>query len=451
MSQTLSMTAERWERLRSLYDEALAIAPERRLEFILNTCDDDPALREQLVGLVMASGSGAAFDETATRVGNASIKATAELPPGHVIGRYTIVRLIGQGGMGTVYLAERSDREFQQRVAIKVVASGVLSSRIMARLRSERQILASLNHPNIARLFDGGATSDGTPFLAMEYVEGQPIDSYCKDRALGIKQRLELFLQVCSAVQYAHTQLVIHRDIKPSNINVTAEGTPKLLDFGIAKLLDPNAPARADDLTRVHERVMSPEHASPEQVRGERVGTASDVYALGVLLHELLTGRKPYYFAGKGFEEIERAILEELPPRPSAAIQNTRADEHFAENEALARMLQGDLDTIVMKAMHKDVQRRYATAGALAEDIGRYLSSRPISAQPDSWGYRARKYWRRNRLPIAVGGIAALARAADLPQLRDQRGLGPLRRGAHGRARPPAHRGSAPPSGRASP
>lgn len=409
MSQTLSMTAERWDRLRSLYEEAQAIAPERRLEFILNTCDDDPALREQLVGLVMASGSGAAFDETATRIGDMTFKATAELPPGHVIGRYTIVRLIGQGGMGSVYLAERSDREFEQRVAIKVVASGVLSSRIMARLRSERQILASLNHPNIARLFDGGATSEGTPFLAMEYVEGKPIDIYCEDRALDIKQRLELFLHVCSAVQYAHTQLVIHRDIKPSNILVTADGTPKLLDFGIAKLLDPNAPGRADDLTRVHERVMSPEHASPEQVRGERVGTASDVYALGVLLYQLLTRRKPYYFGGKNLDEIERVILEEVPPRPSAAVLNVRADEDESANETLAKALQGDLDTIVMKAMHKDAQHRYPTPGALAEDIERFLSSRPISARPDSLGYRVRKYWRRNRLPIAVGAVATFA------------------------------------------
>jgi len=404
------MTAERWERLRELYDEALALAPERRIEFVLNTCDDDRQMREQLLGLLTSSGEIDAFDEDATQVGGSFRAQVAnELTPGSTIGRYTIVRPIGRGGMGAVYLAERADREFEHKVAIKLVAAGLLSSRIMARLRGERQILANLAHPNIARLYDGGATAEGVPYLVMEYVEGRPIDRYCQDHKLSIAERLQLFEQVCMAVQYAHTRLVIHRDIKPSNILVTEDGTPKLLDFGIAKLVDPNAPARATDLTRVHERVMSPEYASPEQVLGESVGTASDVYSLGVLLYELLTERRPYSFAGKPFQQIERTILEEVPPLPSTTVASRGSDEESASRADLAKQLRGDLDTIVMKAIHKDIAQRYPTASALAEDIRRYLANQPILARPDSLGYRLRKYWRRNRWTLASVTTAAVA------------------------------------------
>jgi serine/threonine protein kinase len=405
MSELSSMTEERQERLRALYEEAQTLAPERRIDFIRTACADDAPLRDALLARLGDQVSATSFDEQVTRVDDNAAPIDAELPPGYLIGRYRIERLIGRGGMGSVYLAQRADQEFEQRVAIKVVSETALSSRVIARLRGERQILATLNHPNIARLLDGGATRGGTPFLAMEYVEGMPIDRYCETHALSVRQKLELFLQVCSAVQYAHTQLVIHRDIKPSNILVTPDGVPKLLDFGIAKLLDPNAATAGTDLTRIHERVMSPEYASPEQVRGESVGTPSDVYALGVLLYQLLTGRKPHRLTGRTLVELEREILEDTPPLPSAALRNARSGEHAEVNRALAKQLQGDLDTIVMKAMHKEIAHRYAAVSALADDIARYLENRPINARPDHWTYLARKYWQRNRW--SVTSIAA--------------------------------------------
>jgi serine/threonine-protein kinase len=396
------MTANRWERLRAIYEEALALAPERRIEFIVNTCGDDTLLREQLLSLITAAGTDS-FDDAPTRAG---IKFRAlELAAGATVGRYTIVRLLGQGGMGAVYLAERADGEFHHRVAIKIVADGILSSRIMARLRSERQILAHLNHPNIANLFDGGATNEGVPYFAMEYVDGQRIDGYCRDRGLSIKDRLVLFRQVCAAVQYAHAQLIIHRDLKPSNILVTKDGVPKLLDFGIAKLVDPNSASRATDLTQMHERVLSPEYASPEQIRGEPVGTASDVYTLGILLYELLTQRRPHKFADKTIPEIEHEILEHMPLKPSAAASLEKSGSH--QDAEWIKALRGDLDTIVMKALHIDVSERYVSVATFSEDIENYLEKRPIKARPNRWTYRARKYWQRNRWSVASSLLAA--------------------------------------------
>lgn len=397
--------ASEQERLRALYDEAMALAAERRVEFIVNTCDDDLALRQQLLSLLASHGADS-FDDAPTRAGT-TLAQPRDLAPGAVIGRYTIVRQLGQGGMGTVYLAERADREFHQQVAIKIVADGVLSSRIMARLRSERQILAQLNHPNIAKLYDGGASKEGIPYFAMEYVDGERVDWYCRDQRLSAKARLLVFQQVCAAVQYAHAQLIIHRDLKPSNILVTKEGVPKLLDFGIAKLIAPDADTRAPDLTRVHERVLSPEYASPEQIRGERVSTSSDIYLLGVLLYELLTQRRPHTFADKSLAQIEQAILEEVPLKPSAAVGAIAGDE--PERIALAKSLRGDLDTIVMKAMHKDPAERYASVSALSEDIANYLAKRPIRARPDRWSYRARKFWQRNRWGVSTSVFAIVA------------------------------------------
>jgi serine/threonine-protein kinase len=404
MESPAAMTESRWERLRALYEEALALAPERRMEFVVNTCADDSLMREQLLSLIAASGTDH-LDDAPTRAGIQF--RPLELAAGATVGRYTIIRLLGQGGMGAVYLAERADREFHHRVAIKIVADGILSSRIMARLRSERQILAHLNHPNIAKLFDGGATAEGIPYFAMEYVDGQRIDGYCRDRNLSVKDRLRLFRQVCAAVQYAHAQLIIHRDLKPSNILVTKDGTPKLLDFGIAKLLDPNSASRSSDLTQIHERVLSPEYASPEQIRGESVGTASDIYALGILLYELLTQRRPHAFGDKTIPEIEHEILEHAPLKPSAAICLSMSDSE--RRTAWIKALRGDLDTIVMKALHIDATERYVSVEALSEDIENYLENRPIKARPDRWTYRARKFWQRNRWSIAGAGIAVSA------------------------------------------
>lgn len=391
---SFSMTPERWHRLHLLFDQALALDRDRREQFVAAECADDAGLREQLWALLMASEGDDRLEQRLESAISSSMRHDVELSSGQSIGRYKVVRLLGRGGMGAVYLAERADKEFEQQVAVKVVGDGALSQRIAARLRGERQILANLNHPHIARLIDGGATNDGIPYLVMEYVEGCRIDQYCQEQQLDIRRRLLLFKQVCSAVQYAHQQLVIHRDIKPGNILVTAAGSAQLLDFGIAKLADPQS-VQSVDLTQVHERLLTPGHASPEQVRGEPVGTASDIYALGVLLYELLTDRKPFDFSGMTLAQIEKAICEHTPPRPSEVSGK--------------RELRGDLDVIAMKAQHKDATRRYASASALAEDVENYLTDRPIVARPDSLRYRAVKFWRRNRMAASTATAALVA------------------------------------------
>src|SRR6202035_3027390 len=282
------------------------------------------------------------------------------------IGPYQIVEEIGHGGMGTVYRAVRADDQYRKQVAIKVVRGGLGDEFRVHRFRAERQILANLDHPNIARLLDGGATADGRPYVVMEYIEGRPIDQYCDDAKLPVSERLKLFRTVCSAVAYAHQRLVIHRDIKPANILVTKEGEAKLLDFGIAKILDPEE-AGVDQTVTVM-RLMTPEYASPEQVRGEAITTASDVYSLGVVLYGLLTGRRPYGRASRVPRDIVQAVIETEPEKPSASI--TRADTTTAQTvsetrdeipEKLQRRLRGDLDNIVLKALRKEPQRRYAS------------------------------------------------------------------------------------------
>ena len=303
------------------------------------------------------------------------------------IGPYRIVSAIGQGGMGAVYLAERADGAFDQRVAIKVVR-GLLDQDRVRRFRAERRILASLQHPNIARLVDGGTTEDGCPYLVMEYVEGQAIDVYAEQHGLGLDERLALFITVCQAGGHAHRHLIVHRDIKPSNIIVTAEGTPKLLDFGIAKLLDTDDPElSARTMTGMY--MLTPDYAAPEQVRGEAVTTATDVYALGVLLFQLVTSQRPHTFRTLTAQEIERVVCDTEAPRPSTI----RAGLH------------DDLDIVVGTALNKDIQRRYASVEALAEDLGRFLDGRPIHARPATWRYRAGRFVTRHRWEV---GVAAL-------------------------------------------
>jgi serine/threonine-protein kinase len=328
------------------------------------------------------------------------------------IGPYQVVRKLGQGGMGAVYLGARLDREFKKHVAIKVVRSGMDSSELVARFRRERQILAALDHPNIAHLIDAGTTDDGLPYFVMEYVQGRPLTEYCDSHKLTVRERLQLFRSVCSAVQSAHQTLVVHRDLKPANILVTSDGKPKLLDFGIAKLL--NADAFSGELppTATDMRVMTPEYASPEQVRGDPVGTSSDVYSLGVILYELLSGRRPFQFATSNQMEIFRVINEEEPKKPSTAIATNRnADTdrlstlRGGTTEKLQKELRGDLDNIVLMALRKEPQRRYGSADALSEDIRRYLEGHPVAARKGTWRYRAGKYIRRHKL--AVAGAAA--------------------------------------------
>lgn len=403
MSDPDAPAPTRWQRLQVLYDEAITMATVQRPQFVISACGEDNVLRDQLLSLLMqkqpAESSTGFIDINA---------ASTLLEPGYVIDRYRVVRHLGTGGMGVVYLAERADSEFEQKVAIKLVSSGLVSPNVIARLRSERQILAALHHPNIAHLIDGGATSDGKPYLVMEYVEGTRIDLYCSTHQLGIPERLKLFQQVCAAVHSAHQQLIIHRDIKPSNILVTTDGVPKLLDFGIAKLLVADARNNDTALTMINERMLTPEYASPEQIRGETLGTASDVYALGVLLYELLTGVKPYRFKGGTLSQLEQLIQNQTPTKPSAALAQAQELSTTGIDSTLTRTLRGDLDTIVMKAMHKDIARRYGSASALAEDIENYIANRPISARPDNIGYIARKFWRRNRWIVSSVAIALL-------------------------------------------
>ncbi len=327
------------------------------------------------------------------------------------IAPYRILCTLGVGGMGEVYLAERADAEFEHKVAIKVVHSGALARGVQSRLKIERQILAQLDHPNIAHLLDGGTLADGTAYIVMEYVDGMPIDSYCDTHHLDIPARLRLFQIVCAAVHYAHQNLIVHRDLKPSNILVTKAGMPKLLDFGIAKLLDDRQVGRHTlAVTHADLRIMTPEHASPEQVMGHAITTASDVYVLGVLLYKLLAGAGPYVISTARLTDIERAICEKVPPLPSQAASGEDSAEARAVAEArgttvnrLRRALQGDLDNIVFMAMRKEPERRYGSAQQMAGDVQRFLDGKPVIARRDTLSYRSAKFIRRHWLPVAAG------------------------------------------------
>jgi non-specific serine/threonine protein kinase/serine/threonine-protein kinase len=347
------------------------------------------------------------------------------------IGPYRVIREIGRGGMGTVYLAVRDDDAFQKRVAIKVLKRGMDTDAIVRRFQRERQILAALDHPHIASLLDGGTTPDGLPYFAMEFVDGQPIAEYCDARGLNTSARLELFRQVCSAVQYAHQNLIVHRDIKPANVLVTNDGTPKLLDFGIAKLLNPELIGHTVVPTAAGLQLMTPEYASPEQVRGEAVTTATDVYSLGVLLYELLTARLPYRFTGRTAADVVRAVCELPPIRPSTAVTQLPEPVHERDErrrsgdagsdasrpekqraprgETLRRRLVGDLDNILLKALSKEPARRYASVDQFSEDLRRHLSGLPVIARKDTLAYRTSKFVRRHRAAVVAGSLTVLA------------------------------------------
>jgi serine/threonine protein kinase/Tfp pilus assembly protein PilF len=350
---------------------------------------------------------------------------------GRRIGPYRVLRTLGAGGMGEVYLAERADAEFEQQVAIKVVHGGAVGRGASSRFKIERQILAQLDHPNIAHLLDGGTLPDETAYIVMEYVDGTPIDAYCDALRLDVAARLKLFQTVCAAVHYAHQNLIVHRDLKPSNILVTRSGVPKLLDFGIAKLLDDRqAGHHTLAVTHADVRIMTPDHASPEQVRGQVITTASDVYVLGVLLYKLLAGIGPYVIPSMRLTDIERAICEKAPPLPSHAIGGDEsaagrevADARGMTPSRLRRTLQGDLDNIVCMAMRKELERRYGSAQQLAGDIQRYLDGKPVLARSDTLSYRSSKFIRRHWLPVAAGAsvfllILAFAVTAYVQSLR---------------------------------
>ena len=392
--------------LQQILDEAQTLPPDERLRFIREACATDSDLyasamhelesRQQWFG-----ADGHAAPESPE---DAAVDLTGER-----IGPYRILRSLGRGGMGEVFLAERADEQFQQQVAIKLVRRGLLSRHVQGRLKLERQILATLDHPNIARLFDGGTTTDGTPYIVMEYVDGEPIDIYCDSRGLSIEQRLRLFQVVCSAVHRAHQNLIVHRDLKPSNILVARDGTPKLLDFGIAKLLDDRQMMHTMAVTQADYRVLTPDHASPEQIRGDPITTASDTYVLGVVLYELLCGCKPFTLKGNRLGDLERAICEETPPLPSVVVQAREDSSGIARQRGttparLRRELAGDLDNVVLMAMRKEAERRYSSVEQFAAEIARHLDGMPVLARADAWSYRAGKFLKRHAL---VAGLAA--------------------------------------------
>jgi eukaryotic-like serine/threonine-protein kinase len=401
------VTPERWQQVKTILEQALDKQPGERTVFVTAACADDSELREEVESLLAVEADSEDFIETPLVRFNISEPPLEPLALGERVGAYRILREIGRGGMGSVYLAARADEAYEKQVAIKVIRRGMDTEEVVRRFRSERQILAKLDHPNIARLLDGGATEDGRPYFVLEHVEGRPIDEYCEAERLSLRERLDLMLDICSAVQLAHQNLVVHRDLKPGNILVTADGTPKLLDFGIAKLLDP----AAQEVTQLGVRPMTPEYASPEQVKGEPVTTASDVYSLGVLLYVLLTGRSPYEPPATDREAIARAIREETPPKPStAAVRPGKAVRRLPESDpkVLRKHLSGDLDNIILMAMRKEPERRYSSVEALANDLRRYLDRMPVVASGDTWRYRAGKFVKRHRVGVLVTTLVAL-------------------------------------------
>ena len=424
------MTPERWRRVEDLFHATLELPAESRAASLSVACGDDIELLVEVQHLLQADANASAFVSGAA----AGLERVAAMvmPAGTHIGTYRIVRELGRGGMGMVYLAERADAQFERRVAIKLIKRGMDSDAVLQRFRHERQILAGLEHPNIARLLDGGTTGEGLPYFVMEYVGGQPIDEYCRRRQLSIDQRLGLFRQVCAAVSYAHQHLVVHRDIKPSNILVTADGVPKLLDFGIAKLLDTGEDAPAMG-TMLGAPAMTPQYASPEQLRGERVTTVSDVYALGVLLYEVLAGARPYDVTDKSPAESRRIVVDSEVARPS----ETAAGRGDA---VLCRRLRGDLDSIVLTAMRKDLAERYGSVALLDDDIGRHMERLPVLARGDSWRYRTARFVRRNKVGVTaaaaivitlVGGVIATswqARVARAERARAERRFNDVRK-----------------------
>jgi serine/threonine-protein kinase len=442
------MKPERRRQVEALFEEALERDVSDRAKLLDRFCADDAELRAEVESLLAAHDRAQGVLESDPAA--AAANAVRESSVGERIGRYCILSEVGRGGMGVVYLAESDDAAFRRKVAVKVIPGGPGMSELHRRFEAERRILASLDHPHIARLLDGGITEDGRQYLVMEHVDGLPIDEYCDRNRLNVDDRLRLFCTVARAVHYAHRNLVVHRDLKPSNILVTDEGVVKLLDFGIAKMLDPAALGHSAPLTRTGLRLMTPEYASPEQVQGDLITTATDVYGLGVVLFELLTGRVPFQLTKRSPYEWERIILEEEPPKPSAAVVPPKqakpkgdTTEHDGraqldgdprahlmgssggESEAhrfayrtranyLRRRLRGDVDNIVCMALRKEPARRYASAEQVASDVERHLDGDPVDARGDSAMYRTRKFVARHRLMMGAAAAIVLSLGGGL-------------------------------------
>ena len=432
-----SMEAEFARHLRQIFEQVVELPEEDQEPRLQELCGQDEEMYRQVKTLLQAYKQTSDFLETPAIPPQSPIREPAnELTIPERLGAYRIIKKIGQGGMGVVFLAVRDDEQFNRRVAIKIAPQAVDDASWRERFDTERRILASLEHPNIARLYDGGVSEDGLPYLVMEYVDGLPVDLWCRRQGLSLHQRLALFIKICSAVEYAHQHLVVHRDIKPGNILITPEGEPKLLDFGVARVL--GAGTVAPGTAAMRSGLLTPEYASPEQINNEPVTTASDVYSLGILLYKLLTGRHPYQQHSTP-DKLMQAIREKKPDKPSVIVltseNQTRSAGHTTrpadqgttgfstQPGRLGRMLKGDLDSIVLKAVRKEPRQRYETVSALAEDIRLFLANRPVKAQPDTFFYRAKKYIRRNRgivsaLSVAVlsllGGLIVASRSAQI-------------------------------------
>lgn len=420
------MTMDRRKRIEELFHKALTLPRHEQTTFLDTACAEDATLREQVETLIASHNQPTVLTtqsefNAATLLYTDSEKESVERSH---IGPYRVIREVGHGGMGTVYLASRSDELFDKQVAIKIVRRGMDSASVLRRFHRERQILASLDHPNIARLFDGGTTEDGLPYFVMEYIEGKPLYEYCDAQDLDTAERVKLFRKVCAAVQYAHQNLVVHRDLKPGNILVTSDGEPKLLDFGIAKLINPDVSDPENALTVASERVMTPQYASPEQVRGESITTASDVYSLGIVLYELLTGQRPYKFKSLLPHEIARVICEQEPSKPSDTATRRQGDAvtqldartvaASPRRRVAASQLKGDLDNIVMKSLNKEPERRYLSVDQFSEDLRRHLEGLPVIARPNTLSYRAGKFIRRNKLAVTAASLILLTLIAGI-------------------------------------
>jgi serine/threonine-protein kinase len=415
----MDISAATWATVSKLFDEALELEASARTAWLERITATDPQLALVLRKLLAAHVRDAASDPL------------QNLPPldppashtsddrdvaiGSRVGPYRLKRVIGQGGMAEVWLAERADGAFERDVALKLPRISLLRRDLAERFEHERDILARLEHPHIARFYDAGVTAGGLPYLAMEYVDGRPLTGWCNERGLTLRRRLALFAQVLEAVQFAHANLVIHRDLKPSNVLVTADAQARLLDFGIAKLLADGGSTHETHLTRFAGRALTPDYASPEQIKGEPLTIASDIYSLGVVLYELLTGSLPYRIRVRSVAQLEEAIIHAEPTRPSRVLTAEAAPARGVSERRLARALRGDLDTIVLKALAKKPADRYATVAELAEDLQRFRRGLPVLARPASWGYRARKFIVRHRVPVAVAamlGVALVSAAA---------------------------------------
>lgn len=434
------MNPERWQKVKLVLAEAIEASPAEREACLDRRCAGDASLRHEVeVLLEHEAGASSRFLNQAALAEVSAILLDSEQSRaiGRRFGAYRTVEQIGAGGMGEVYRAYRADDEYRKEVALKVVRGGQDSEFVVRRFKNERQILASLEHPNIARLLDGGTSEDGTPYLVMELVEGQPITEYCEANSLSTGDRLKIFMRVCAAVQYAHQRLIIHRDIKPSNVLVTQDGTPKLLDFGIAKILDSDAGSGKPDVTLTVFRALTPQYASPEQVRGEAITTASDVYSLGVLLYELLTGKGPYP-ATANYQDAARVVCEFEPLKPSTSMRFGDKSASISNSGFFSKILgiasgkgrnelKGDLDNIVLMALRKEPQRRYASVEQFAEDIRRYLRNLPVIARKDTATYRASKFVLRHKAAVTaataivltlVAGFAITIREGRIAQRR---------------------------------